>query len=47
MPDKYPECGNGLSFGSEDPMEGTYFWCNACGCGPILYPLGYRTVKED
>jgi DNA-directed RNA polymerase subunit RPC12/RpoP len=43
MSDTCPECGSEfLRFGSEDPQEGTYFWCDACGCGPILYPLGYR-----
>jgi hypothetical protein len=41
--DKCPECNSeDLRYGSEDPLEGTYLWCNSCGCGPILYPLGYR-----
>jgi DNA-directed RNA polymerase subunit RPC12/RpoP len=41
--DRCPECGSiDLRYGSTDPQEGTYFWCEHCGSGPILYPLGYR-----
>jgi len=42
MKDKCPECGEELQYGSEDPKEGMYYWCNVCGCGPILYPSGYK-----
>ena len=35
-----PECGSPvLRFGSRDPCEGDYYWCNVCGFGPILFPL--------
>lgn len=34
------ECGGPLRFGSRDPCEGNYYWCRACGAGPILFPLG-------
>lgn len=35
-----PECGGPLRFGSNDPCEGSYFWCRVCGAGPVLFPLG-------
>ena len=35
-----PGCGSPvLRFGSRDPCEGDYYWCNVCGFGPILFPL--------
>lgn len=41
--DHCPECGSTyLQFGSRDPLEGDWYWCETCGCGPILYPLHYR-----
>lgn len=37
-----PECGSiALEFGSRDPCEGDYWWCQNCSCGPILFPLGH------
>jgi len=34
-----PECSMPLQFGSRDPLEGDYFWCPACGAGPVIFPL--------
>lgn len=35
-----PDCGSiALKFSSRDNCEGDYYWCHACGCGPILFPL--------
>jgi hypothetical protein len=39
-----PECGETIRYGSRDPCEGDYFWCDACGHGPILFPLGTREM---
>lgn len=37
------DCGSSnLKFGSRDPCEGDYYWCDDCGNGPILFPLNYR-----
>ena len=37
-----PECGSAnLVFGSRDPCEGDWYWCEDCGNGPILFPLHY------
>lgn len=37
------DCGSrNLKFGSRDPCEGDYYWCDDCGNGPILFPLNYR-----
>lgn len=35
-----PECRGKLVLGSTDPCEGDYFWCDVCGEGPFLFPLG-------
>jgi hypothetical protein len=32
-------CGGELTFGSNDPLEGTYYWCTACNEGPVCFPL--------
>ena len=41
--DKCPECGStDLRFGSRDPCEGDWYWCQHCKAGPILFPLNYR-----
>lgn len=41
--DVCPTCGNpNIRFGSRDPCEGDYYWCNSCGEGPILFPLYYK-----
>lgn len=38
-----PDCGcEDLRYGSTDPCEGSFFWCNSCGCGPIRFPLGHQ-----
>ena len=35
-----PDCGSiALKFATRDYCEGDFFWCHACGCGPILFPL--------
>jgi hypothetical protein len=39
-----PDCGETVRFGSRDPCEGDYFWCDACGHGPFLFPLGIREM---
>lgn len=39
-----PDCGSlNLKFGSRDSFEGDYYWCRACGAGPIRFPL-YHTM---
>lgn len=35
-----PECGGPLRFGSRDPCEGDYYWCQVCGAGPVCFPAG-------
>ena len=38
-----PDCGSiALKFSSRDNCEGDYYWCHACGCGPIKFPLNMR-----
>ncbi len=38
-----PDCGShDLKFGSRDPREGDYYWCQSCGCGPIQFPLYHQ-----
>lgn len=35
-----PDCGSiALKFATRDYCEGDYYWCHACGCGPIRFPL--------
>jgi len=34
-----PDCGGPLRFGSRDPCEGDYYWCQNCGAGPVLFPV--------
>jgi hypothetical protein len=43
-----PVCGGELRFGSNDPCEGSYYWCIACGDGPISFPLygGPKPVRK-
>jgi hypothetical protein len=43
-----PVCGGELRFGSRDPCEGDWYWCIACGDGPISFPLygGPKPVKK-
>ena len=43
-----PVCGGELRFGSNDPCEGSYYWCVACGDGPICFPLygGPKPVRK-
>jgi hypothetical protein len=31
-----PDFGGSVEFGSYDPYEGEYYWCEACGNSPIL-----------
>jgi hypothetical protein len=31
-----PNFGGSVEFGSYDPYEGEYYWCEACGKDPIL-----------
>lgn len=44
-----PTCGSiALVFGSRDPAEGDYYWCEACGQGPILFsPFFTETPKAN
>jgi len=35
-----PECASPLQYGSRDPCEGDYYWCPACGAGPVVFPIG-------
>lgn len=42
-----PDCGSlDLRFGSRDSFEGDYYWCRACGAGPIRFPL-YHTMPRN
>ena len=34
-----PICDGALKFGSRDPCEGDFYWCENCGDGPICFPL--------